>query len=348
MFVKLSLTWKSFRDNPPPDEQIIEVENKDATLGRAFDSVFVIHDPERFASRLHAIISRIGEDYYIEDKSRSGTLINKSVELKFGQRHKLHNSDYLTIGECGIEVSIEKDTPSNIRIRVEDEFNIDDFFGDSLSITDLEQTNNPLPAVESKEAKVPYDTLALRAFLSELQIEPESFIGENKIEVMQVAGVVLRTLTQGMMDVLQARTSIKQHFNMDNTQMQSVKNNPLKFSANSIEAMTRMLKRENGFMDAIESAEEAVNDARAHELAMIKGLNAAAESIISTFDPIKLETEFDKTSSFSIVKGTKYWALFQKKHKKIAQQADSISTNEFARCFRQEYEEQIQTLSQSK
>jgi type VI secretion system protein len=421
--MSLSLVWQSFRNARPPQQQTINLDEQGGSLGRALDNAFVVSDPERFASRYHARILASEGQYYIEDTSASGTLINNDIELLDGQSNILHHGDILTIGECDIEVQIHQlpnmppqdltdptgahladqwsrvsEPPSPVD---EGMFDIDDFFNmgsepvepsqaqvvssPNLASAEINGAFCPIPPKHNANAidhafdlenlmseavhvdaqpassqpiqpsqqpesqiQVDQDTIAIRAFLAELNIEPSDFIGQSKVEVMKVAGVILRTLTQGMMEVLQARSSIKKHFNMDTTQIKRVRNNPLKFSATSTEAMTHMLKQEKGYMDPIESAEEAVNDAKAHQMAMVSGLNAAIESTIAAFDPTRLEKEFNQDTSFTFSKKSKYWQRFHDKFKHIADEVESNSNNLFSQQFRQHYEQQIRTLSNDK
>lgn len=411
--MSLTLIWRSFRGTAPPYPLSITLDERGGTLGRATENQFIVYDPQRFASRHHATISAYNGDYYIEDASSSGTLINNDTELFQGQHHQLQHSDTLTIGECDIEVCImeqhtlaSQDPMSSAAMQQSvssspqssDSFDINDFFPDEPSppspgealvhasnplmlMTDMmaapsENTNidaiaeafdfdSPHQADQAKMSpnqqsttasasinhqvtdtplQTEQDTLALRAFLKELDIDPQEFIGQNKVNVMQVAGVILRTLTQGMMDVLQARAAVKKHFNMDNTQIKSACNNPLKFSLDSTQAMTRMLKQEEGFMDPIESAKEAVNDAKAHQMAMVSGLDAAIKSTIESFDPGKLEPEFAKENNFTFSKKAKYWQCYHHKYQQISDEAESTSNTQFSLQFNQQYEQQIRTF----
>ncbi len=213
---------------------------------------------------------------------------------------------------------------------------------DNIQLPEAEPVvQTPIVQAPAEKPTLNDDTIALRAFLSELNINPQELIGQNKADVMRVAGVILRTLTQGMMEVLQARSSVKTHFQMDTTQIQSARNNPLKFSTDSTEAMAHMLKQEKGYMDPIESAEEAVNDAKAHQMAMVSGLDAAIAATISAFDPEQLEKEFDQDSGFTFSKKSKYWQHFHEKFKQIADEAESTSNSQFSQQFRQHYEAQI-------
>ena len=183
------------------------------------------------------------------------------------------------------------------------------------------------------------DTVALRAFLQELGVEPSQLIGQNKVEVMRVAGVVMRTLTEGMMGVLSARDSVKSQFDMDRTQVKQSKNNPLKFSNSPEEAMAKMLTQEIGYLDPVTSANEAVTDAKAHQVAMISGLNSAIEATIAAFDPKTLEAEFKV--GFSLSKNAKYWDLYVDRFNKIAKSAQNDSSNIFTEQFKDHYQKQV-------
>lgn len=185
------------------------------------------------------------------------------------------------------------------------------------------------------------DTMALRAFLSELNLDPNELIGRNKTDIMRVAGILLRTLTEGMMDVLKSREEVKSQFHMDTTQIQNASNNPLKFSIDSTDAMAKMLKQEEGYMDPIKSANEAVNDARAHQLAMLSGLEATILATINAFDPKELQKEFDRNMGFTLSKSSKYWHHFQEEYEKIASSTQTTSNNLFSQEFKAHYEKQI-------
>ncbi|WP_026377031.1 type VI secretion system-associated FHA domain protein TagH [Aestuariibacter salexigens] len=189
------------------------------------------------------------------------------------------------------------------------------------------------------------DTAALRAFLAELGLEPSQLIGQSKTDVMRIAGIVLRTLTEGMMGVLSARDSVKIQFDMDRTQIKNSKNNPLKFSSSPQEAMSKMLTQEPGYMDPVTSALEAVNDAKAHEMAMVSGLNAAIENTIAAFDPKKLKKELDL--GFSISKSSKLWEGYCEKYERIGKSVRSNSNNLFTEHFRESYQTQIEMLAKN-
>lgn len=230
--------------------------------------------------------------------------------------------------------------------------NIDDIFSSTLSTRQenlredfaAEQDSPQTREVIGRPSQAPgNDTLALRAFLSELDLDPSQFVGQNKAEIMRVAGIILRTLTEGMMGVLAARDAVKEQFAMDRTQIQSAKNNPLKFSMSPQEAMSKMLTQEDGYMDPIESAKEAVDDAKAHQIAMVSGISATIRNTVACFDPEKLEKDFDVGFAFG-GKRAKYWELYIEKYSKLAKDVESGSNDMFSEQFREHYEKQLNKL----
>lgn len=234
----------------------------------------------------------------------------------------------------------------------EDTANIDDIFSKTLSSPQpslQESIHSQDSSPQNREVigratkNVGIDTMALRAFLSELDLDPSQFVGQNKVEIMRVAGVVLNTLTEGMMGVLSARDAVKEQFGMDRTQIKSVKNNPLKFSTSPQEAMSKMLTKKDGYMDPITSAKEAVDDAKAHQIAMVSGISATISNTVACFNPEKLEKDFD-VGFVLRGKRAKYWELYVERYSKIAKDVESGSNDMFSEQFREHYENQLAKL----
>lgn len=189
------------------------------------------------------------------------------------------------------------------------------------------------------------DSEAIDVFLEELKINAED-LDQDIVNVMGVAGIVMYTLTQGVMEMLKARTSVKKTFGMDTTKIKGVRNNSLKFSLNPEEALTRMLNQEDGFLNPLQSVEEAVHDAQAHQVAMVSGMNAAIRALLARFDPKVLEESLD--SSFSLNKKSKYWDLYTEQFEQIARESEDQFNDLFAEEFRKTYEEQVRKLQSKK
>ena len=421
----LTLVWQAFQNSRPHIEQELTFKNDGAVsrIGRADDNDFVVYDPEKYASRYHAEVYFANGNWYIEDKSSVGTIIERDgEELAIEKAAKpLEQGDVIIIGDCELRVELNQATNYYDPYQVDDAppkqqhnndvFDMDDFVFDEdeapyydehlknaeridrpnlaqndvrdnivvtpLGVDDIipEEPISELPnqqnqeqalAVKTEAAKntpqseapaqskdvhqqpTPIDDnadhRALKAFLAELNIDPKELVDQNKAEVMREAGILLRTLTQSMMEILKTRSKLKSSYRMDVTQIRRSSNNALKFSHSAEEAMAKMLTREIGYKGPIESAEEAVKDVMEHNMAMINGLNIAIKSTIDAFEPKTLEKEFEQSSNKlnllpNKLKSVQYWNMYCEKFEDIKEQAQS-DNSQFAQEFKEIYKKQ--------
>ena len=88
------------------------------------------------------------------------------------------------------------------------------------------------------------------------------------------------------MEVLRARTEIKNEFRLQQTTFKPVENNPLKFSVNVEDALHNLLvKRNPAYLPAAEAFQDAFEDVRLHQVAMLAGVRAAFDAMLQEFDP---------------------------------------------------------------
>ena len=92
-------------------------------------------------------------------------------------------------------------------------------------------------------------------------------------ELAQNFGQILRVVVAGVIDVLQARQRLKDEFRMRVTTFKAAQNNPLKFSANVDDALYNLLvKRNAAFLGPVEAFEDAFDDVKNHQMAMLAGV----------------------------------------------------------------------------
>jgi len=95
-------------------ERVFDAETTQVTIGRRDEGVAVDLDltPDVLVSRMHALLWREDEQYWIEDlNSRAGTLINGKQIKRKGKR-RLHDTDVITIGETRLTIGAPAE-PSN-------------------------------------------------------------------------------------------------------------------------------------------------------------------------------------------------------------------------------------------
>ena len=133
---------------------------------------------------------------------------------------------------------------------------------------------------------------------------------------------------------------------MDMTRVRSIENNPLKFSANVDDALHNLLvKRNRAYLPAVEAFEDAFADLRHHQIAMLAGMRVAFESMLAEFDPDRLQEEFDRQLSKSLVPAKlRYWDLFREKRQEIVKDPEASFRQLFGEEFARAYEDQLTQL----
>lgn len=198
---------------------------------------------------------------------------------------------------------------------------------------------------ESSQQISDVDSKAIKAFLQGLNVEPSDLVGRNKEEIMFSAGQMLGVLTQGTMEILQSRNDVKKEFGMDVTRIGAQMNNPLKFSQTSGEAMVKLLTQAEGYMSAHDAVREGVVDAKAHQVAVMAGMQAAIVSMLERFKPEALEEKL--TSKFVFSKKGKYWETYKDSYQQLVVEAEDNFHALFGDEFCQVYQEQAREIEAS-
>jgi type VI secretion system FHA domain protein len=195
----------------------------------------------------------------------------------------------------------------------------------------------PLPAPPGTQ--LDFAQMLSAAGIDAAQIRPE---------VSEQFGEILRVVVAGLMDVLRARDKIKDEFRLRVTTFKQTDNNPLKFSANIEDALHNLLvKRNPAYLGTVDAFEDAFQDVRHHQMAMLAGLRVAYEAMLAEFDPQKLQDEFDrkvKAGGFFGSGKPKYWELYRTRFHDMVKDADSSFRHLFGDDFAKAYEDQLARL----
>lgn len=210
----------------------------------------------------------------------------------------------------------------------------------------LAPTAPSAPAVPSASGAV--SDAAARAFLRAAGAGDVAVSDAELVETMERLGRAFGTMVEGLREVLMTRSSIKDEFRMNRTQIQAGGNNPLKFSVSpeqALEAMVRPAVR--GYMKADEAADGALKDIKAHEVATISGMQAAFKSMLNRLDPKTLEGRLEAGGGLgSLLSGKKarYWEVYEKMYGEIARDAEDDFHSLFGEEFARAYQEQLRKL----
>jgi type VI secretion system protein len=184
----------------------------------------------------------------------------------------------------------------------------------------------------------------LQAFLrgagvAQLRLDPAQAEAQ-----MEAIGRSYRQMVEGMIDVLRARSSLKGEFRMQQTTIQPVQNNPLKFAPNVDEALLLLLRHGNqAFLAPDQAIEDGFDDIKAHQMAVMAGVQAAIHHLLQRFEPSALENRFEKPSGFSaLLPGARHaqlWESFSALYASIQREAEDDFQDLFGREFSRAYEE---------
>jgi type VI secretion system FHA domain protein len=173
--------------------------------------------------------------------------------------------------------------------------------------------------------------------------------GENLApEVMAEFGLVLRSVIEGLMEVLRARGEIRNEFRLPQTTFKPRDNNPLKLAVNAEDAIHNLLvKRNPAYLGTTAAFDDAFKDVRHHQLAMLAGMRAAYGFMLQRFDPQALKAQFDAKpgrKGFGFGGQGRYWESFEEFYREVTADSDDCFRRLFGDQFARAYEEQIQLL----
>lgn len=102
-----------------------------------------------------------------------------------------------------------------------------------------------------------------------------------------------------------------------------------------------------GYLDAEAATREALNDIRAHEVAMMAGMEAALKALLARLGPDQLAPRIEQGSSLGGLLGgrkARYWEAYEKMYAQIARETEDDFQSTFGREFARAYQDQLRKL----
>lgn len=195
-----------------------------------------------------------------------------------------------------------------------------------------------LPAADSQQPDL------LQAFLRGAGLDQLRLDKADACAQMESIGRSYRLMVEGLIDVLRARASLKGEFRMQQTMIRPAENNPLKFAPNADEALLLLLRHGNqAFMAPDIAVRDSFDDLRAHQLAVMAGVEAAIKHLLARFEPAQLEERMGKPGGLSSIfngsRQAQYWQQFTELYSNISREAQEDFQDLFGREFSRAYEE---------
>jgi len=174
--------------------------------------------------------------------------------------------------------------------------------------------------------------------------------GALRPEHAQRIGQLLRAMTRGTLELLTARVVAKRELGAAATQLRARENNPLKFSPDVDAALTHLLgPAEPGFLEPRAAVDEAFDDLRAHQVALLAGMRAALDTVMSRFDPEALEQRLAPGGALENLipanRRAKLWGAYGEEYARIVSEIEENFDALLGPAFLKAYQAQLEALA---
>ena len=215
--------------------------------------------------------------------------------------------------------------------------------GPAAEVGPIDRPSTPSQAEPNQTA-----TVAANAFLSAAGAGHLNIPEAELPETMARLGRVFAAMVTGMRDILLTRAALKSEMRVDRTMINPAGNNPLKFSISPEQAVEAMIRPTvPGYQDADTATAEALRDIKAHEVAVMAGMEAALKDLLGRLGPDQLSARIEHGSSLGgILQGKKarYWEAYEQQYAEIARETEDNFQSTFGREFARAYQNQLERL----
>lgn len=175
----------------------------------------------------------------------------------------------------------------------------------------------------------------------------------DPVDLMRDAGRAFAAMAMGLRDLLATRALVKDHAGVARTVIGATHNNPLKYSSGRAEAVRALLvRREAGYLPPLAAVEAGFDDLKAHELALLEGVQAAVQALLAQFDPTRLEARLADASALALLlqggRRARLWELYTERYGEIAEAARLRFMGDMDRAFAAAYERKVREIGASR
>ena len=201
----------------------------------------------------------------------------------------------------------------------------------------------PAASSQAPAAATPSDSAhaLLAAFLEGAGVPDLRLDGADPAATLHAIGEVFRIMAGGLRDVLMSRAAIKGEMRVEQTMISARNNNALKFSATTEEAVAALLVRRGpGYLPPLAATQQAFDDIKSHEIAVVSGVQTALVALLHRFDPDALEGRLARGMLDAVLPGarkSRYWDEFRRTYSAIAREAEDDFQAVFGREFAKAY-----------
>jgi predicted component of type VI protein secretion system len=339
-------------------------------IGRSAECTLPLPDPERHISRRHAVVVQRQGRFFLQALSAGVPLTIDGAPLASGHESALVAGMEIGLGAYMLQVLDEPeslggssrphprarpvDAPRPMPVpppaAVSSPTPVPPAARSTEPEVDLlvgETGDTPVSANHAQPASAAHDiSAALKRGLGvDGGVGPA--IGPDEA---QRIGALLRAMTGGTIELLTARMVAKRELGAAATQLRTRENNPLKFSPDVDAALSHLIGRpERGFLDPQSAVQEAFDDLRAHQVALLAGMRAALDSVMSRFDPQALEKRLVPGGALENLipanRRARLWSSYSDEYARIVAEIEDDFDALLGRAFLKAYQAQLQALA---
>lgn len=207
-------------------------------------------------------------------------------------------------------------------------------------------TRTPMPRAPGDATSLPQGGDDLTAFWQALGIDPAQVDPAKRAAILQTLAATVRESITGLIEVLSARSAIKDEFRMDQTQIQPQQNNPLKFFRSGEEALRRtLLAAQPGFLPLDVATRKGFDDIKAHEVAAMTAMQKAIPVLFQRISPVAIEQAATPASFGRKPDKAKLWDQFVELYNRFADTLEFSMPETIAKEFARAYREQIDQMN---
>jgi type VI secretion system FHA domain protein len=170
-----------------------------------------------------------------------------------------------------------------------------------------------------------------------LRIIPQAGDSTTKL---RLAGETYRAALEGIRAILIAREQFKTEFRIEKTELTADQNNPVKPKLPVDEALAAMILGRRGFTPGPQAMRDALEDIKAHEMALIAGIQVALKHLLEQIDPERLARRLEKRSVLDGLPGmrkARLWEMYETMHAEIARELEEDFQGSFGQAFAEAY-----------
>ncbi|WP_078085373.1 type VI secretion system-associated FHA domain protein TagH [Microbulbifer mangrovi] len=163
----------------------------------------------------------------------------------------------------------------------------------------------------------------------------------------QSAEIIEETVSR-LIDLLRARTSIKNELRVQRTMIQTEANNPLKFSASAGDALAAMFAGNGAFLQPVEAVRDSFDDLSDHQVAVLAGMRAGYDAMLRFFSPESIERRNGAQGGVFSSKGARNWDNFVEMYRQLVSDPEACYRRLFGDEFASTYESQLSELKSAR